>query len=93
MFDPNVINLILVTGAAGAFFLVLKWLAEGKFHTHSEVQGLGEDKRALLAINKDQAEALKHSNELHEIALETIAELRRQLDSSSVPTARRKVDR
>lgn len=64
MFDPSVINLILVTGAAGAFFLVLKWLADGRLHTDSEVEGLRADKEALLGVNKAQADALRRSNEL-----------------------------
>lgn len=74
--DGNILQLLLVTGAAGAFFLVLKWLADGKFHTHSEVVGLREDKEALLAVNRAQAEALKQSNDLHQRALDTIAALR-----------------
>ena len=78
--DGSVLQLLLVTGAAGAFFLVLKWLADGKFHTHSEVAGLREDKKTLLAINKTTAEALKQSNELHQRALDTIAELRAEND-------------
>lgn len=89
MFDPNVINLVLVTGAAGAFFLVLKWLADGKFHTHSEVVGLREDKKALLAVNRAQAEALKASNELHEAALDTIAILRERLGDPNPIKVRR----
>jgi hypothetical protein len=68
--DPSVVNLLLVTGAAGAFFLVLKWLADGRFHTDSEVVGLRQDKEALLAVNQSQADALKKSNELLAKALE-----------------------
>lgn len=60
--DPNAIQLITVGGAAGAFFLVLKWLADGKFHTDSEVVGLRADKQALLDINKEQASALRQAN-------------------------------
>lgn len=62
MLDPAITNLILVGGAAGAFFVVLWWLIGGKLHTDSEVQGLKQDKADLLAINKAQAEALKDSN-------------------------------
>lgn len=64
MVDPGIVNLLLVTGAAGAFFLVLKWLADGRFHTDSEVQGLRADKESLLAVNRDQAEALRDANKL-----------------------------
>lgn len=74
-----ILQLLTISGAAGAFFLVLKWLADGKFHTHSEVQGLRDDKKALLAVNKDQAEALRASNVLHERALDTISVLRQRL--------------
>lgn len=68
--DPGVINLFLVTGAAGAFFLVLKWVTDGKLHTDSEVTGLRQDKADLLSLNKAQADALKRSNELLSKALE-----------------------
>lgn len=69
MLDQSVLQLLLVTGAAGAFALVLKWLADGKFHTDSEVIGLRQDKEALLAVNREQAAALRKSNELLEQAL------------------------
>lgn len=63
--DPTVtsiITLLTVGGAAGAFYVILRWLIDGKLHTHSEVEGLQRDKADLLAVNKTQADALERSN-------------------------------
>lgn len=62
--DP--LQLILVTGAAGAFFWVLKWIVDGKLHTHSEVQGLRADKAELSATVKTLTEAVTAGNKTME---------------------------
>lgn len=64
MTETSVLQLITITGAAGAFFWMIKWIADGRFHTHSEVEGLRQDKADLLKINEQQSEALKATNEL-----------------------------
>lgn len=64
--ETQIISLITIGGAAGAFFLVLKWVVDGKLHSDSETAGLRQDKADLLKINADQSEALKRSNELLE---------------------------
>ena len=72
--DPSIVSVITVTGAAGAFFLVLKWIVDGKLHTESEVSGLRQDKADLLKINTEQAEAMRHSNEVFEQMAKTYRE-------------------
>jgi hypothetical protein len=67
--DLGPLQLLVTAGAAGAFYFVLKWLVDGKLHTHSEVEGLRADKVALLEVNKEQAAAMKHTNELLEAAI------------------------
>lgn len=47
----NAINFIMVGGAAGALFYVLRLLVEGRLHTHSEVEGLRQDKADLFQAN------------------------------------------
>lgn len=64
MTEASVLQLITVGGAAGAFFMMIKWIADGRFHTHSEVEGLRQDKADLLKVNAAQADALKESNNL-----------------------------
>jgi hypothetical protein len=59
--DPA--QLVTVLGAAGALLLVLKWVVDGKLHSSSEVDGLREDKKALLAINAALSEAIDKSND------------------------------
>lgn len=68
--DPAIVQGLTIGGAAFAFFLMLKWLADGRFHTDSEVQGLKQDKVDMLALNKELTAALKRSNELLKKALE-----------------------
>lgn len=86
-FDP--IQLLTLTGAAGAFFLFIKWIADGKFHSHSEVEGLRQDKVELLAVNKEQAAALKASNDLLAKVLDTLKEIRDDMDTLQKASRRR----
>lgn len=58
--DP--IQIITLGGAAGMAYFVLKWLVDGKLHTHSEVEGLRQDKAELWAANKLLAEANAEAN-------------------------------
>ena len=83
--DPSLVQALTVGGAAVAFFLVLKWIIDGKLHTHSEVEGLRQDKIDLLQINKDQSAALAASTEAHAKSLETIAVLRARLGDPPPP--------
>jgi hypothetical protein len=73
--EAQIIQVITVAGAAGAFFLVLKWIVDGKLHSDSETAGLRQDKADLLKINADQSEALKRSNELLATTQDRLAEL------------------
>lgn len=52
------VQVVLVTGAAGALFYVLKWVVDGKLHSHSEVAGLQADKKELFEANKLKDEAI-----------------------------------
>ena len=61
MTDPA--QTITILGAAGALLLVLKWIVDGKLHSHSEVDGLKEDKKALLNTVNELSEAIRTSNE------------------------------
>lgn len=61
MTDPA--QTITILGAAGALLLVLKWIVDGKLHSHSEVDGLKEDKKALLQTVEELSEAIRTSNE------------------------------
>ncbi len=83
MTETSIFQLITIGGAAGAFFLMIKWIADGRFHTHSEVEGLRQDKADLLKINADQSEALKTSNRLLEEAIQ-----HRALDVAHTATRR-----
>lgn len=74
--DAQFIQIVTVAGAAGAFFIVLKWVVDGKLHSDSEVVGLRQDKADLLKLNTEQAEAMKRSTAL----LEKLVDRRR--DSS-----------
>lgn len=57
------IQFLMLGGAAGALFWVLKLAVDGKLHTSSETDGLRQDKVDLLKINETQGQALKASNE------------------------------
>jgi len=74
--ETGIIQIVTTAGAAGAFFLVLKWIVDGKLHSDSETKGLREDKADLLRINEEQSQALKKSNDLLEKALARINEQR-----------------
>lgn len=54
---------IVLGGAAGALFWVLKLVTDGKLHSSSETDGLRQDKVDLLKINETQGKALRASNE------------------------------
>lgn len=58
--DP--LQLITIGGAAGAFLYVLHLLATGKFHTHSEVEGLRADKTDLWKANRTLQSSLDAAN-------------------------------
>jgi hypothetical protein len=60
MGDP--IQLLVLTGAAGAFLWVLKQIIDGKLHSSSETDGLRQDKVDLLRINGGLNDGLKASN-------------------------------
>lgn len=72
--DAQIIQIVTVAGAAGAFFIVLKWVVDGKLHSDSEVVGLRQDKADLLKLNTEQAEAMKRSTAL----LEKLVDRRRE---------------
>ena len=59
--DPY--QVIVLGGAAGALFWVLKLITDGKLHSSSETEGLRQDKVDLLKINETQGRALRASNE------------------------------
>jgi hypothetical protein len=80
--EGQILQIITVAGAAGAFFLVLKWIVDGKLHSDSETKGLREDKTELLKINADQSVARAKSNELLSKALDGLQQLREELDLS-----------
>lgn len=58
--DP--LQLITLGGAAGMAVWVLNLLAGGKFHTHSEVEGLRQDKADLWSANTTLQVTLKEAN-------------------------------
>lgn len=58
--DP--VQLITLGGAAGMAIWVLNLLASGKFHTHSEVEGLQDDKSKLWEANTTLQTSLKEAN-------------------------------
>jgi hypothetical protein len=60
MNDPA--QFITVLGAAGALFYVLKLIVDGKLHSNSEIEGLRQDKKDLLAINQSLGAALDRTN-------------------------------
>jgi hypothetical protein len=68
----DVTTLIITGGAAGAFFLVLKWIVDGKLHSHSEVGGLQQDKKDLLTINSTLSSALDKSNDQLKMIIELL---------------------
>lgn len=68
----SVIQLIVVSGAAGAFFLVLRWIVEGKLHAKSEVDGLKADKKELISSNRELREANAEANKGLSEALELL---------------------
>ena len=70
----TILQLILQLGAAGALIWVLKLIVDGKLHSHSEVEGLRNDKTQLLEVNEVQGEALKAANS----QLETVLEIYKQ---------------
>lgn len=72
MNDP--VQLIMVAGAAGALFYVLRLIVDGKLHSDSEVQGLKQDKVDLLEINKKQNDALDAANKQLAVALAVLKE-------------------
>lgn len=59
---------VLQTGGSIAVGTVLFWFVQqfiaGKIHSDSEVDGLRDDKKALILINSSQAEALRQANEV-----------------------------
>jgi DUF1009 family protein len=59
--DPA--QMIAVLGAAGALLYVLKLIVDGKLHSNSEVEGLRQDKKDLLAINAILTSAIDKSND------------------------------
>ena len=71
-------QLIITGGAAGALFYVLKLIVDGRLHSTSEVDGLRQDKKDLLAANTRLAAAIERSNNL----------LERTLDRLTQPTGR-----
>jgi len=71
--DP--IQLISLLGAAGALYYVLRLIVDGKLHSDSELQGLKQDKIELLAINRQQNDALDASNKQLAVALSVLKEL------------------
>jgi hypothetical protein len=58
----QIITAIIVTGAAGAFFWVLRQIIDGKLHSSSEVDGLRQDKADLLRINAAISKQLADTN-------------------------------
>lgn len=68
--DP--IQLITLTGAAGMAIYVLNLLSSGKFHTHSEVEGLRADKVDLFKANHKLAAANEAANETLRKILEVL---------------------
>lgn len=85
--DPQ--QLIVVGGAAGALFWVVKLAVDGKLHTSSETDGLRQDKVELLKINETQGQALKASNEqdveIVRLLREVLQELRELRGGSDGP--------
>jgi len=75
--DPKTLEaisqLLLQGGAIVALVWVVLLLTGGKLHTSSEIEGLRQDKEALLAVNERVSTALALSNEL----LKSIIEKRR----------------
>lgn len=59
--DP--VQIVTLLGAAGALFYVLRLLVDGKLHTNSEIEGLRQDKKDLLAINAILSSAIDKSND------------------------------
>lgn len=68
--DP--IQLITLTGAAGMAVYVLNLLSSGKFHTHSEVEGLRADKIDLFKANLKLTSANEAANETLKKILEVL---------------------
>lgn len=83
--DPY--QLIVLGGAAGALFWVLKLITDGKLHSSSETDGLRQDKVELLKINETQGKALRASNEamadMVPLLREILAELREGTDEGA----------
>jgi hypothetical protein len=61
---PEVIQLITVLGAAGVAIWIILLLTgkEPKLHTHSEVDGLRQDKAALFEANRGMQQAQEATN-------------------------------
>lgn len=74
----QLLSIITIGGAAGALLLVLKYLTDKppKLHTHSEVEGLQQDKADLLKITKGLTESLRTSNEADQEILRLLKEAR-----------------
>ena len=71
----NPFSLIMVGGAAAAFFWVLQWIVNGKLHSRSEVDGLRADKRELFTANKELIEANAEANKGIADVLRILADL------------------
>lgn len=65
-------QLLVTGGAAGALFYVLRLIVEGRLHSDSEINGLREDKKQLLAANARLATGVDHSNTLLQKVLERL---------------------
>jgi hypothetical protein len=63
------VSVVLTGSAAAALFWTIKQLISGNLHTNSEVDGLHQDKKDLLMVNRDLSEALDTSNHLLEEAI------------------------
>lgn len=86
---PEILNLILTGGAAGALGWVLRLLTASKpgLHTASEVNGLRKDNALLLASNKTLGEALKASNETDAEILRLLRTLYAAVTGEETPDA------